>query len=338
MLEWSGLKTRSDPSAGDDTDLSASTLPNELLEVIIRQCPRSTLWRCCFVSRMFYHITVVHLYSDPFDEGPGRYYNWVTPDVIKRYQNLCRTLSENPDLAGLVRTFRTWFWDMCSVDVEDIGEAHFSNVDTVHLTDDPDGFILLLPSTQLRIIHTRLLQPTQAFTRWLQCQTSLRYLELDTLDGHDNIPGLALPELQSLTAMYGPARRILLNSPAVMELEVHLDQDVSELIELLRPRSPGIRKLHIHFVRFELSESDLTSIRDLPDLQDLHIAGICDPEEEPLAILHTIAETCSELSFFKWTARYLSYDHYGINECVYCYTLVNGQWENPLRGESKELK
>ncbi|KAG9005574.1 hypothetical protein FRB94_001433 [Tulasnella sp. JGI-2019a] len=328
MLEYSGSKTPSGPSAGDDTDLGASTLPPELLEVIIRQCPRSTLWRCCFVSRMFYRITVVHLYSNPFDEDLGRNYYRSNPEIVERCQNLCRTLSENPDLAGLVRTFRTYFWDNCSINVEQIREARFPNVDTVHLTGHPDRFILLLPSTQLRVIHTRLLQPTQAFTRWTQRQTSLRCLDLyDTIGANDDIPGLALLELQSLTAMYDPARRILLNSPAVVELEVHLDRDVSELIELLRPRSPGIYKLEIHFVRTELSESDLTSIRNLPDLQDLHIAGMCDPEEEPLAVLHTIARTCSKLRSFKWTARYLNYDRYDIDEYVYRYTLVNGQWK-----------
>ncbi|KAG8979639.1 hypothetical protein FRB94_010767 [Tulasnella sp. JGI-2019a] len=183
------------------------------------------------------------------------------------------------------------------------------------------------------MIHTRLLQPTRAFIYWLQRQTSLRHLDVyDTIDGHGDIHGLSLPGLQSLTAMYGQARRILLNSPAIVELEVRLHQGVSELVELLRPRSPGICKLKIHFVRTELSKADLTSIRDLPHLQHLHIAGICDPEEEPLAILHAIAQTCPELSSFKWTARYLKSK---INEHVYRYTFVNGQWKNALRWESR---
>ncbi|KAG9006283.1 hypothetical protein FRB93_008772 [Tulasnella sp. JGI-2019a] len=250
----------------------------------------------------------------------------------KRCQILCRTLSGSSDLAGLVRTFRSYFWRITyAVDVELLREAHFPNTETVHLAGNIEAFFPLFPPTRLRGIYVRHFWPIPATSRWLQRHTNLRCLDLIPCLGNKNeMPITALPQLHSLTAEYGLARRILLNSPALVELKINIDREVSEVLEFLRVRCPIIRKLQMTCFDIKLSESNIASIRDLPHVQELHLVCAWDPEEKTRAILRAIVRTCPKLNSFKWTSQYVSDELRAEVEVTYHYTLVDGLWEGPF--------
>ncbi|KAG9037949.1 hypothetical protein FRB95_003342 [Tulasnella sp. JGI-2019a] len=244
---------------------------------------------------------------------------------------MCRTLSENPGLAGPVQTFRSYFWDDCLVDTELLQEVHFPNTEKAHLDGIIEPFLPLFSSTRLREIYVRLCWSTPALPpHLLQRHTGLRYLDLcRCVGGKADMPTIALPELHNLAAEFDLVRSILLGSPAVVELKVHLDRDVSEVAEFLRTRSPDIQKLEMDCMHTEISESNITSIQDLPQPRELHISCIRNPEEKMIAILHDIVQACPKLNYLKWAAPCMDYER--VTECVYRRTLVDGLWKDCFR-------
>ncbi|KAG9001136.1 hypothetical protein FRB95_009650 [Tulasnella sp. JGI-2019a] len=77
-------------------------LPNEVLDLIIRNCSRSTLSACCLANKNLYGIAIVHLYSDPLTfVGTSEEYTVSQARIF----GLCKTLAGNHRLADFVRVY-----------------------------------------------------------------------------------------------------------------------------------------------------------------------------------------------------------------------------------------
>jgi len=119
---------------------TAQVLPNEVLDNILQDCTRFTLYNCCLLNRNLYRLSVAYLYLDPFyldqadyaasrDKTPLNF-----PETLQRGNQLCTTISKHPDLADLIRTFRSAFWlDRVQHDVEGLFLPHLRNLNTAIL-------------------------------------------------------------------------------------------------------------------------------------------------------------------------------------------------------------
>ncbi|KAG9000175.1 hypothetical protein FRB93_012850 [Tulasnella sp. JGI-2019a] len=85
------------------------TIPNEVLDLILRHCSRFSLANCCHINRRFYSIAVMHLYEDPFAVDRFDYLGY-GGSFHTRLTGLLETLENNNHLAKLVRVFRNRFW------------------------------------------------------------------------------------------------------------------------------------------------------------------------------------------------------------------------------------
>ncbi|KAG8991379.1 hypothetical protein FRB94_012550 [Tulasnella sp. JGI-2019a] len=93
--------------------LAPPMLPNEVLDLIIRHCSRSSLLNCCRISRTLHSIAVTYLYEDPFalDRADYPRYIPVRGNLLRRISSLLKTLEDKNHLAKLVRVFRIHFWE-----------------------------------------------------------------------------------------------------------------------------------------------------------------------------------------------------------------------------------
>ncbi|KAG8887649.1 hypothetical protein FRB98_009264 [Tulasnella sp. 332] len=330
----------------------AQALPNEVLILVLQRCSRFTLYTCCLLNRNLYRLSVAYLYDDPFGRDQADYNSSLDKkpfhylQIRDRGHQLCKTISENPDLATLVRSFWSTFWRGTALEATQVGLVlpHLRNLGSASVqSQHMEIFLSTCPSKALRRLYFGTFPVTSSFARWLQGQVQLQVLDLRDAYLSDEWPFTTLSKLQCLHGPYSIAASILPHSSQVIEFKGSVPQKyLGALLDLLRTHCPRIRTIGISPLRpfretqaemdMQMSQVDLIvlHVHGLPHLEVLEVLFSDDPRTERdsdgiLGGLSKIAEGCPKLQSVRWAATEFSPTYRGkLND--HSFTVVDGSW------------
>ncbi|KAG8853522.1 hypothetical protein FRB96_008124 [Tulasnella sp. 330] len=319
-------------------------LPNEVLDLILKHCTRSTLYNCCLLDRNLYRLSVSYLYNDPFgrDQADHDFAKLLrTHTMIYRNAQLCQTISKNLDLADLVRTFRGFpQWDN-GMGV-DLVLPHLRNLHTADLRGmDVEPFISTCPSKELRRLRVgeKMFIDRDRFARWLQGQADIQSLHFRDLFMYFESPSITLPNLRILHASYAIAKSILPYSSRMLEFSSSIPEDsVSSLLDLLRNHCPLISSIVID-VHSHLAETTgamdshgemmIANVHSFQHLEVLEMAFTTDSiDADPNGMPGFISRItgCPKLRYVGWKTREYDRNRRIKGSKDYSLVEVNGSW------------